>query len=77
MIGWFASMLAIAENASYLDQARLNLSGMKGSILVPVVTLVTCLLWMVYGYSKKSHQLWICNLFGVITTGITIFAWYH
>lgn len=76
-IGWVASMLAVAENASYLDQARLNFQGTKGSLIVPAVTLVTCLLWFTYGYSKGSRPLWICNLFGIVTTIITIATWFY
>lgn len=72
-LGWIAATMCIASFLSYTDQIRLNLSGHPGSFLLPAVTFVNCLAWIAYGASKnqKDWPLIVCNLLGIIVTGIT------
>ena len=35
-IGWFAAVMAISMYFSYIDQIILNVSGQKGSIILPM-----------------------------------------
>ena len=34
-LGWFASIMAMVMYASYIDQIRLNVNGVPGSLLLP------------------------------------------
>ncbi len=73
-IGWVASIITLSMYTSYLDQIRLNISGQKGSILVPVITTFSGIAWTSYALLKKKKDWPIvaCNipaiLFGIITT---------
>ena len=49
MIGWFASIMAIAMYVSYIDQIQRNLGGQPGSIIQPgiilgSITLITAII---------------------------------
>lgn len=73
-IGWAASILAILLWFSFIDQIRLNLSGQKGSVLFPIVAVVNCVLWTVFGLGKKNWQIVASNVPGIfigIITAIT------
>ncbi len=72
-IGWLASLVTISMYLSYIDQIRLNISGQKGSIIVPIITTLTGIAWTSYALLKKKKD-WpvaACNIpaiiFGVIT----------
>lgn len=67
-IGWFASLMAIAMYSSYIDQIRLNLEGHPGSIILPIVTVINCTAWTLYGSlkSKKDWPIIVCNIPGII-----------
>ena len=68
IIGWLASLMAIAMYVSYIDQIKLNLSGHKGSVILPIVTTINCLLWTLYALSKnkKDYPILVCNIPGVL-----------
>jgi uncharacterized protein with PQ loop repeat len=68
IIGWLASLMAIAMYVSYIDQIKLNLSGHKGSVILPIVTTINCLLWTLYALSKnkKDYPILVCNIPGVV-----------
>jgi len=72
-IGWFASLMAITMYVSYIDQIKLNLSGQKGSAVLPAVTVVNCISWVMYGYfkEKKDWPIIVCNLPGVVLGAVT------
>ncbi len=73
-LGWVATVTAVAMYFSYIDQIRLNLSGHKGSILLPTVTICNCLLWGAYGVFKERRD-WpiiIANIPGIILSVITV-----
>ena len=73
IIGWLASFMAIAMYVSYIDQIKLNLSGHKGSVILPIVTTINCLLWTLYALSKskKDYPILVCNSPGVVVGILT------
>ena len=76
-IGWAASIIAILMWFSFIDQIRLNLSGHKGSLLIPVVVTVNCILWTLFGLGKKNWQIVSSNVpgifIGIATVATTLF----
>lgn len=76
IIGWIASITAIAMYVSYIDQILLNIAGQTGSIILPVVTTFNCTFWILYGSlgRKKDWPIIVCNIPGVflgVATAIT------
>jgi len=67
-IGWFASFMAIAMYISYIDQIKLNLSGQTGSVILPIVTTLNCIAWVLYGSLKvkKDWPIIVCNIPGIV-----------
>jgi uncharacterized protein with PQ loop repeat len=72
-IGWFASIMAIGMFSSYIDQIRLNLSGRPGSVILPIMTTINCLAWVLYAVlkTKKDWPIIACNGLGIIMGIIT------
>jgi len=70
-IGWVASILAILMWFSFIDQIRLNLAGQKGSLLIPIVVTINCILWTLFGLGKKNWQLVASNVPGIFIGIIT------
>ena len=66
-IGWLAAFMAMAMYFSYMDQIVLNLRGQKGSVILPVVTTINCIAWIMYGSfkTKKDWPIVVCNIPGV------------
>lgn len=75
-IGWVASLMAILMFASFIDQIRLNLTGVPGSVLLPLATVLNCTAWFSYGFFKqqKDWPIMLCNAFGVILAAATAFT---
>lgn len=72
-IGWTASVMAILMYVSYIDQIRLNLSGHQGSVILPIVTIINCSFWVIYGLllEKRSWPIIACNIPGILLGAIT------
>ncbi len=72
-IGWFASLMAIGMFSSYIDQIRLNISGQQGSLILPIMTTISCLSWVSYALlkEKKDWPVFLCNALGAILGTIT------
>jgi uncharacterized protein with PQ loop repeat len=75
-IGWFAAIMSVAMYFSYIDQIRLNFAAEKGSFILPVITVVNCTAWGMYGLfkAKKDWPIIICNISGIflgIVTAVT------
>lgn len=70
-IGWVASMIAILMWFSFFDQIRLNLAGHKGSLLIPIVVTINCILWTLFGLGKKNWQIVAANVLGIFIGIIT------
>ncbi len=68
VLGWIATVTAVAMYLSYIDQIRLNLSGHPGSVVQPLATMVNCGLWTLYGLLRRPRD-WpiaIANFPGVV-----------
>ena len=61
---------------SYVDQIMLNMNGQRGSFILPLLTVLNCVVWIIYGASreKRSWSIIICNIPGVILGIITVFT---
>lgn len=72
-IGWFASLMALGMYVSYIDQILRNLAGNHGSIILPIITTINCIAWVMYAYLKqpKDWPIIMCNgpgiVFGLLT----------
>jgi len=56
VLGWVATITAVAMYVSYIPQIRSNLAGNKGEWLQPLVAAINCTLWVVYGFMKKPER---------------------
>lgn len=76
ILGWLATACAIAMYFSFIDQILLNLSGKKGSILLPLATILNCCLWIAYGFfrPKKDYPMIVANFPGIVLGAITFFT---
>ena len=72
-IGWFASIMATAMYISYIDQIILNVNGQPGSTILPVITMINCTAWTLYGAlkAKRDYPIIICNIPGIILGAAT------
>ena len=70
-LGWIATATAMTMFFSYIDQIRLNLDGQKGSLLMPLATVVNCSLWTTYGTMRRDWPVAAGNFPGVILGLIT------
>ncbi|MFM2330516.1 MAG: hypothetical protein RLZZ26_23 [Candidatus Parcubacteria bacterium] len=52
---------------SFIDQIRLNMTGHKGSWLIPLMTACSAITWTSYGFYKtpRDWPIFICNLPGI------------
>ena len=58
ILGWVATVTAMAMYVSYIPQISNNLNGMKGDWLQPLVATINCTLWVCYGLLKKPKRDW-------------------
>lgn len=70
-IGWAASIIAILIWISFIDQIRLNLAGHKGSLIIPIVVTINCILWTLFGLGKRNWQIVAANVLGIFIGIIT------
>lgn len=76
ILGWMASVAAIAMYVSYIPQIENNLHGMKGAWMQPLVASINCMLWVTYGLMRKPRSDWpvvMANLPGIVF-GLLTFA---
>lgn len=68
ILGWVATVMAMAMYISYIPQISGNLSGQKGDWLQPMVAGINCTLWVGYGFfrQKKDWPIIIANVPGII-----------
>lgn len=71
-IGWVASIIAILMWFSFIDRIRLNLAGQKGSLIVPIVVTINCVLWTLFGLGKRNWQIVAANVPGIFIGAITV-----
>jgi len=58
VLGWVATVTAMAMYFSYIPQITHNLNGDKGDWLQPIVAAINCSLWVTYGFIKKPRKDW-------------------
>ena len=56
ILGWVATLTAMAMYVSYIPQISNNLNGQKGDWLQPLVAAINCALWVCYGLLKKPKR---------------------
>ena len=52
-MGQIGSMLSVMMYVSYIPQITNNLAGNKGSFIQPLVAMINCTVWFIYGAFKK------------------------
>ena len=73
-VGWIATAFCVSMYFSYIHQISLNLSGNKGSVLLPLATVFNSIAWVIYGFIKrqKDWPIIVSNLPGVVLGLATI-----
>lgn len=72
-LGHLGSILSVMMYVSYIPQITNNLTGNKGSFIQPLVAMINCIVWFIYGTFKKERDvpIMIANapgiLFGLVT----------
>ncbi len=72
-LGHLGSILSVMMYVSYIPQIANNLAGDKGSFIQPLVAMINCIVWFIYGAFKKERDIpiMIANapgiLFGLVT----------
>lgn len=76
VLGWVATVTAMAMYFSYIPQISDNLNGDKGNWLQPLVAAVNCSLWVTYGFLQRPKKDWpivVANAPGIVF-GVFAFA---
>lgn len=74
ILGWMTTTMTVVMYSSYLDQIYLNLSGTKGSVILPLTTTINCMLWATYGLMKEKRD-WpiiVANVPGICLGLVTL-----
>lgn len=68
IIGWAATVMAVAMYVAYIPQIQNNLNGQKGDWLQPLVATFNSALWLSYGAfrRKKDWPIVLANLPGIV-----------
>ena len=70
----FDAFIGIVVFIAYIPQIIANLQGNKAQPFQPLVAAVSCLIWVIYGWTKEPKKDWVLiipNSAGVILGGIT------
>ena len=74
IVGSIGAFIGIFVFISYIPQIIANLNGAKSQPLQPLFAAVSCLIWVIYGWTKepkKDYILIIPNAFGVVLGFLT------
>ncbi|MDL2284368.1 SWEET family sugar transporter [Oxalobacter sp. OttesenSCG-928-P03] len=76
ILGWAATTMTVVMYSSYMDQIHLNLSGQKGSVILPLTTTINCMLWATYGWLKarRDWPIIVANVPGILLGLVTLFT---
>ncbi|MGR8774124.1 SemiSWEET family transporter [Leuconostoc citreum] len=73
-VGSVGAIIGLLVFLAYIPQIISNLNGEKGQ---PLVAAISCLLWVIYGFTtepKKDYILIVPNVAGVVFGMITFFT---
>ena len=67
-LGWIATCTAVVMYLSYVDQILRNITGDKGSFILPLATILNCALWLAYGWARprRDWPIIVANAPGVV-----------
>ena len=74
IVGPIGAFVGIFVFITYIPQIIANLNGIKGQPQQPLTAAVSCLIWVIYGWTKepkKDYILIIQNTFGVVLGFLT------
>ena len=73
-VGSIGAFIGVFVFIAYIPQIIANLQGVKAQPFQPLVAAVSCLIWVIYGWTKEPKKDWILiipNTAGVILGGLT------
>ena len=73
-VGSIGAVIGIAVFIAYIPQIIANLQGSKAQPFQPLFAAASCLIWVIYGWTKEPQKDWILiipNSAGVILGGLT------
>ncbi|MGQ2287740.1 SemiSWEET family transporter [Leuconostoc suionicum] len=76
-VGSVGAIIGLLVFLAYIPQIISNLNGEKGQPWQPLVAAISCLLWVIYGFTtepKKDYILIVPNVAGVVFGMITFFT---
>ena len=74
LVGSIGAFLGIFVFVAYIPQIYANLQGSKPQPFQPLFAAISCLIWVIYGWTKEPKKDWILiipNSAGVILGGLT------
>ena len=73
-VGSIGALIGILVFVAYIPQIIANLPGEKAQQFQPLFAAASCLIWVIYGWTKEPKKDWILiipNATGVILGGLT------
>ena len=73
-VGSIGAFIGVFVFIAYIQQIIANLQGVKAQPFQPLFAAVSCLIWVIYGWTKEPKKDWILiipNTAGVILGGLT------
>ncbi|WP_456078050.1 SemiSWEET family transporter [Mogibacterium diversum] len=73
-VGSIGAFIGIIVFVAYIPQIIANLQGEKAQPFQPLFEAASCLIWVIYGWTKEPKKDWILiipNATGVILGGLT------
>ena len=73
-VGSIGAVIGIAVFIAYIPRIIANLQGSKAQPFQPLFAAASCLIWVIYGWTKEPKKDWILiipNAAGVILGGLT------
>ena len=73
-VGSVGAFIGVFVFIAYIPQIIANLQGVKAQPFQPLFAAVSCLSWVIYGWTKEPKKDWILiipNTAGVILGGLT------
>ena len=74
VLGWIATCMSVAMYVAYIPQIIANLQGNPSQPWQPLFAAVSCLIWVLYGWTKspkRDFNLIVPNLVGVVLGMLT------